>query len=131
MASPVLSRGEESPFSALLATLFLTYCRILLVFFAARTHRWFMFSLVPTRTPRLFSAKFLCSWLVFSMSWCMILFFPGLPSVELHEVPLLSSLVCSGPSEWQQNHLMHQPHLPVFLISVNLLRVHFVHHPGH
>lgn len=42
-----------------LLTMVLMHLRMLLVFFATRTHCWFMVTLVPTRTAKSFSVKLL------------------------------------------------------------------------
>jgi len=45
---------------ALLATLFVTHPWVPLAFLATWAHLWLMASLLPTRTPRSFSAQLLC-----------------------------------------------------------------------
>lgn len=56
MASPVLGRGRITPLD-LLATPLLMQPRMLLLFLAARAHRWLMLTLLSARTPRSFAAK--------------------------------------------------------------------------
>lgn len=69
-----LARGEQREGITSL-DLLVTFCLIQprrhLTSFAARVHCWFMFSLVSTRTPQVFSAKLLFS---SKLPWCLGLF---------------------------------------------------------
>lgn len=58
VASPVVSRGEGSS-SFLLPVLCLMQPRVSLATFMARSHYWFMFDVVSTRSPGPFSAELL------------------------------------------------------------------------
>lgn len=52
--------------------------------------------------------------------------------VKLEDVPCqLISPACSGPSEWQYNHLVYQWILPVFYHQQACLGCTLSHHPGH
>lgn len=44
---------------------------------------------------------------------------------------LVSSLDYQGPSEWQHNHLVYQPFLPVFYHLQSRWRCTLCHHPDH
>jgi len=68
----------------LLAVLFLMQPRMLLAFFAVRTHCWLMFNLLSTRTSKSHSAELLSSHLASSMHWQNL----ALPFVKHHEIPL-------------------------------------------
>lgn len=57
---PELSRGKGHP-SQPAGNFCIIQSRMLLTFFAPRTHCWFMSSL-PTKFPRVFSAKLLSNW---------------------------------------------------------------------
>lgn len=59
----------------LLETPFLMQAEMLVAFFAARAHYWFMISL-SIRTPRSFSAELLASRVAPGFCWCMSLFLP-------------------------------------------------------
>lgn len=72
--------------------------RMLLAFFATRTHCWLTSSLVPTTTPKSFPPRLLSSQSAPSTPWCTGLFFPGGRGLRVHLLNLmrfLSSHLCS------------------------------------
>lgn len=108
--SLALNRGERSSPFHLLAELFLMHPRMLLAFFAARLHCWLIVNLL-TRVPWLFSPELLSGLSSRCASaWDDFAF----PLVELHGFPIgsfLEPIKCSP--EWQHNHPVCQPVLPV------------------
>lgn len=108
--SLALSRGEGSSPFHMLAELFLMHPRMLLAFFAARLHCWLIVNLL-TRVPCLFSPELLSGLSSRCASaWDDFAF----PLVELHRFPTGSFLEpVKGSPEWQHNHPVCQPVLPV------------------
>lgn len=137
VALSVLSRGEELAPLDQLAT-HLKQARILLAFFATRTHCWLVFSLVSARAPGSFSAKLLSNWMGPSIFWCLGLS-PSqcpqvqdiaLPLVELHEAPANFSS-CWCPSGWHHDPLVYQLLHPALWHQWICWGYTLSHHPDH
>lgn len=121
--SPGLSRGNGHP-SQPAGNFYIIQSRMLLTFFAARTHCWFMSSL-PTKFPRAFSAKLLSSWFsAFTAEWGYSSSGVGLGTcicwASWDSCSHVSS-ACQGPSEWQHNPQVYQTLLPVLYHLLGML----------
>lgn len=90
----------------------------MLLTFAMRVHWWVMVHLLSTRLSRSASTGPLSSQSVPTVYWCLRLFIPKGRTVHSSLLKFMQILgpispACQGCSEWQHNHLMYQPLLPV------------------
>ena len=121
--------GVTSP--DLLAVLCLMQPRRSLAAFGTRAHCCLVVNLVPTRTPRAFSAKLFRSWSAPSMYWCMDLFLPRCRTLHFPSLNFMRFLSAHSSSLLRSLGMAAQPSgvsaTPRSLVSsAYFLRVHSV-----